>query len=128
MPYADRTAQQAYQRTWVARRRALFFKDKACDWCASTESLELHHRDTSKKESHSIWSWGEARRATEIEKCYVLCRPCHQKAHAQARRVQAELTRPCGTWQAYKRGCHCAACRAANNEYNRAHPPRKKAA
>lgn len=117
MPYADRAAQKAYQRTWIARRRALFFKDKACEWCGSTTELQLHHRDTSRKENHKIWSWGEPRRLAEIAKCYILCRLCHQKAHAQARRVQAELASPCGTARSYWRGCRCDACRTGVREH-----------
>lgn len=119
MPMATKEEQREYQRKWMARRRSDYFDGKACAWCESTEPLELHHRDTSKKEHHAIWSWSEARRLAEIAKCIVLCRPCHQRAHAEARRVEAELRHPCGTRQSYKRGCHCAACKVANNEYNR---------
>lgn len=128
MPYASRSAQRDYQRRWVARRRALFFKGKRCEWCGSGDFLELHHRDPSRKVHHAIWSWGEKRREAEIAKCIVICQACHQRAHAEARRVEAELRNPCGTWQAYKRGCRCEACRAANREYNRAHPLRRRAA
>jgi hypothetical protein len=119
MPLATPEAQREYQRQWVARRRAAFFGDKCCEWCRSTERLELHHRDPSKKESHAIWSWSRARRLAEIAKCIVLCRSCHQRAHGEARRVEAELRNPCGTYAAYKRGCHCVSCRAANTEYER---------
>lgn len=120
MPYADREKQKAYQRRWVAARRAEFFADKACLWCGSTVLLELHHADPNKKVSHSIWSWGENRRLNEIEKCIVLCAECHDRAHSQARRVEAELRNGCGTYQAYKRGCRCDGCRAANRDYQRA--------
>lgn len=128
MPYANREAQREYQRRWIARRRGAFFKTKTCEWCASKEGLELHHRDPSKKLHHAIWSWGEKRRQAEIDKCFVLCRPCHERAHAQARRVEAELRNPCGTWQSYKRGCRCDSCRAGNREYLRELKQRKDAA
>ena len=116
MGYKNPELQRAYQRAWVARRRAAFFKGKSCEWCEATEQLELHHRDPSRKENHAIWSWGEARRLTEIAKCIVLCRDCHKRAHSEARRIEAELRNPCGTLPAYKRGCRCDACRAANRE------------
>lgn len=112
-------AKRDYQRRWVATRRAAFFKGKRCEWCGATSALELHHRDPNRKLHHAIWSWGEARRNAEVAKCVVLCDECHAKAHAEARRVEAELRNPCGTWQAYKRGCRCGACRAANAEYQR---------
>lgn len=120
MGYADRDAQRSYQRRWVASRRAAFFKDKTCAWCQSTERLELHHQDPANKVSHAIWSWGEARRATEIAKCFVLCRPCHERGHAEARRLEAQLRHPCGTVQSYKRGCRCDGCRMGNRDYQRA--------
>lgn len=129
MPFKDAAAQREYQRQWVSRRRNAFFADKQCAWCESTERLELHHRDTSKKEAHAIWSWSAARRAAEIAKCIVLCRKCHQRAHGEVRRVEAELRNPCGTMAAYKRGCHCSLCRMANAEAQRGQKrPRKAAA
>lgn len=118
MPYKNRAAQREYQRRWVARRRDIFFGPRKCAWCSSRERLELHHLDASKKENHAIWSWGEKRREAEIAKCIVLCRPCHQRAHSEARRVEAELRNPCGTPAAYSRGCRCESCRAAHNERN----------
>lgn len=128
MPYADRQAQREYQRRWIARRRAVFFKGKACAWCASTVALELHHRDPNLKLHHAIWSWGETRRQAEIAKCIILCDSCHERAHGEARRVEAELRNPCGTWQSYKRGCRCVACRAGNRDYLRELKRRKDAA
>ena len=128
MPYADPAAQRAYQRRWARERRKAFFADKACEWCGATEQLELHHRDTSKKESHKIWSWGEARRLAEIAKCIVLCNTCHKHAHFETRRVEAELRNPCGTVAAYKRGCKCGPCTLANRERVREQAARKRAA
>lgn len=119
MPYKDRDAHREYQRRWVAERRAEFFADKSCLWCSSQERLKLHHADPNRKVSHAIWSWGRERRLNEIAKCIVLCQPCHATAHAQARRVEAELRHPCGTRQSYKRGCRCNSCRAANRDYQR---------
>lgn len=119
MPYKNPAAQRDYQRRWHAQRRARFFADKACDWCGATEQLELHHRDPNKKVSHKIWSWGDARRMAEIAKCFILCRECHQRAHSEARRLEAELRNPHGTRRRYHLGCHCDDCRRGNREYER---------
>lgn len=119
MAYSDPVAQRAYQRKWVNRRRAAFFNGKTCEWCASREGLELHHRDPNKKVSHAIWSWGEARRLAEIAKCVVICSVCHRRAHAEARRFEAELRNPHGTYLRYKMGCRCDACRAGNRDHQR---------
>lgn len=77
MPYKDVNAQREYQRRWKAKRRADFFKDKACAKCGSSERLELDHVDPKLKVSHSIWSWSEPKRAAELAKCQVLCHSCH---------------------------------------------------
>ena len=127
MPLPTKEAQREYQRQWLARRRQEFFEDKACEWCDATEGLELHHRDPARKEHHAIWSWSETRRLAEIAKCVVLCGPCHRKAHAQVRRLEAELRNPHGTRNRYGLGCRCSACRVAQSEYNRAHPARSTA-
>ena len=119
MPYKDKAAQREYQRRWVAERRAEFFAGKSCAWCGSSDRLELHHANPNKKVHHAIWSWGENRRLNEIGKCIVLCRSCHERGHAEARRVEAELRNPCGTFASYKRGCRCDSCRAANAQYQR---------
>jgi hypothetical protein len=127
MGYKNPEAQREYQRQWVARKRAAFFTDKTCEWCPATEGLELHHRDPSKKEHHAIWSWSTARRLAELAKCIVLCEACHQKAHADARRVEAELRNPHGTVRRYWNGCRCEPCREAHRVYNREHPARRAA-
>jgi hypothetical protein len=124
MPYRDRQAQREYQRRWCAERRAEFFADKTCAWCGTAERLELHHADPGKKVSHAIWSWGRERRLNEIAKCVVICRGCHERAHSEARRVEAELRHPCGTVQSYKRGCRCDLCRRGNRDYQRARKAR----
>lgn len=119
MPYADRQAQRDYQRRWAARRRAEYLDGKTCSWCDSDDDLELHHADPSKKVAHAIWSWGRERRLNEIAKCIVLCRSCHNRAHGQARRVEAELRNPHGTVRRYWIGCRCDLCRLARREYER---------
>ena len=131
MPYKDPEAQKRYQREWCKRRRREFFDGQSCEWCGTIADLELHHRDPSRKVHHAIWSWSAGRRLAEISKCVVLCGGCHDRAHREARRVEAELRNPCGTVAAYKRGCKCRGCRDANNDYLNAwkarragtHPP-----
>lgn len=127
MPLSTPEAQREYQRRWVQKRRAAFFLDKDCEWCHARENLELHHRNPERKVSHSIWSWGEKRRLTEIAKCIVLCESCHKRAHSDARKLEAELRNPHGTRQRYQLGCKCRPCKDANVAYNRAHPARDAA-
>lgn len=67
--------------------------------CGSTDNLELDHIEAEKKVDHKIWSWSEARRKTELEKCQALCHRCHKlktycrREHAYGERVaQSVLT------------------------------------
>lgn len=123
-PYADAQAQRDYQRGWVAKRRADWLADKFCEHCQATSSLEVHHRVPSEKVHHAIWSWGAERRATELAKCVVLCRSCHQGVTAEWRREVALERNPHGTRNRYELGCECEPCREAKRDYNRAHPVR----
>jgi len=118
--YADKGKQREYQRQWVAGRRDAFFCDKKCTHCSTSEDLQLHHLDPTQKESHSIWGWGDERRLPEIEKCIVLCKPCHYKVHGK------KIGRTCGKFSTYKYGCRCDKCKAVGADYNKARRLRYK--
>jgi hypothetical protein len=100
--YASRREyMQKYQREWIARRRAEWFKDKRCIDCGKTDNLEIDHRDPSQKVSHSIWSWSLERRDEEAAKCDVRCHACHVNRHRGDARDWAVVLRrddgPSGT-------------------------------
>lgn len=82
MPYGNPEQQREYMRQWIAHRRTEWFKDKVCEFCGSTENLELDHIDPATKITHSIWSWSSERRDAELAKCRPLCRECHKKKSA----------------------------------------------
>lgn len=103
---------RAYERQWVAARRAAYFADKLCKRCGSLENLELDHIDPSTKISNSIWSWSEERRIEELAKCQVLCHDCHwiktkQDLH-YGNREHGDSTR-------YNLGCRCVLCRTTHS-------------
>ena len=81
MPYRDPAAQREYQRQWKAARRGEWLSDKVCARCGTSERLEIHHRDSSEKVDHKVWSWAKQRRDTELAKCEVVCRDCHEDEH-----------------------------------------------
>jgi 5-methylcytosine-specific restriction endonuclease McrA len=82
----DKETMRAYQRKWIAGRRAAYFADKSCVRCGATDSLELDHIIPERKTHHAIWSWSEHRRAAELEKCQVLCHGCHREKTTEDRR------------------------------------------
>lgn len=77
MPYKDPDRKREYQRRWYARRRANYLQFKFCVWCYSTEDLELDHIDIRTKEMDIKWSYSWTKLKPELDKCQVLCSPCH---------------------------------------------------
>lgn len=114
MPYSSREAQRAYQRQWIARRKAAFFAGKACAHCAAVKDLQVALGP--KAEEHRIWSWSDKRRTAALAKGRVLCRTCHGAQIAEDR-YPAREHRTNTMYQ--KGGCRCAPCRAAHAEVQR---------
>jgi 5-methylcytosine-specific restriction endonuclease McrA len=110
MPYKNIAQQRAYQREWMARRRADYFHGKICVKCGDNSQLELDHIFPESKLSHCVWSWTKERREQELSKCQVLCAACHQK------KSNASLLKPFmhGTNLAYSKGCRCKDCKKAS--------------
>jgi|SRR5436190_1865530 len=100
MPYADKDKQRKFQREWQAKRRQEYLAGKSCEECGTTDNLNLHHRDPEEKITHRVWSWTQARREAELEKCIVLCHLCHMRLHKMKH----------GKMRAYKSGCRCFEC------------------
>ena len=107
----DREYVRAYQRQWMARRRAATLGGMRCAICGSDDGLQLHHVDKASKVTHRFWSFAEGRRKEELAKCIPLCRSCHVQLHAEERRVDHDH----GTNLRYtKQDCRCRACRDAH--------------
>lgn len=118
MPYKDPSKKREYQRRWMAQQRASYIEGKSCVDCGSTDNLEIDHLDKSRKVSHRIWSWTKAKRDAELAKCVTRCRACHIERHASERRQDHGQG-------AYKRGCRCEVCRAANADKARRYLERR---
>lgn len=87
----------------------------ACAGCGATEDLEFDHVDPATKTFNvsKLWGVAAAVRQAELDKCQLLCQPCHKE---KSDREQA--TRQHGTPAMYRRGkCRCTACVVANSEY-----------
>ena len=73
-----KAAQKAwYERVVKERRRKWFAENGPCVDCGTWDNLELDHVDPSTKVSHTVWSWGDAKRLEELEKCKARCHGCH---------------------------------------------------
>jgi hypothetical protein len=121
-----------YQREWLRERRELWFKTNGpCVQCGSWESLELDHVDPDEKVHHAIWSWSEARRTAELDKCQALCCDCHRAKTIAAEHAKWEgnttaCLGPRASVSTYRRGCRCAGCCRAKSEDQAAYRARTK--
>lgn len=68
---------RAYQREWIANRRAKYLIGKSCVDCGTTENLEFDHIDPTTKWKHNFWSYREEIIQAELEKCVTRCKTHH---------------------------------------------------
>lgn len=107
MPYAERAKKQAFQNEWKRKRREEWIETHGPCACGSSKNLQIDHIDPTKKVSHRIWSWSDARREAELAKCHVLCEECHKKKHEA----------PHGSRRRYEKlGCRCPDCTFSHAE------------
>src|SRR4051794_33200913 len=86
-----------------------------CALCASTEDLQFDHRDPTTKERNisAMWTCSEVRFLAELEKCQLLCLPCHQAKSANEATARSKQVH--GTQWSYRHyKCRCPQCRAAH--------------
>ncbi len=101
------------------QRRRYYLRDKCCATCGSTEQLEIHHVDPSKKITHAFWGWPKERREMELTKCIVLCGACHRKVTSNQASLQPRSTQH-GSLRMYGRyKCRCDLCVETRRAYNR---------
>ncbi len=133
MPRKDREAYNAYMREYMLRRyhqrreRILAELGRKCARCGSEEDIEIDHVDRSKKGfSIGIRLSGVSAKklVSEISKCQLLCRPCHQNKSIKDLGLKVAKGNH-GTISSY-RYCKCEKCRAAVRKYRRKLRERKK--
>jgi hypothetical protein len=89
--YTDPTVKQDNLRRVRARyhtRMVAAIKQKGgrCAACGSTEELHFHHRDPAEKVTAVTQLVFNLRRfRAEVEKCDLLCAPCHYETHRRMR-------------------------------------------
>lgn len=83
MPYKDYNKKMAeYMTKRYHRRRKLILERLGgkCNYCGSTEDLEIDHIDPFKKEvkiNKRLSGLAESKSEAEIEKCQLLCKACN---------------------------------------------------
>ena len=108
------------------RRRAVEHLGGACRVCQSVEDLEIDHINKADKTIplNKLWSIAEDRFWKEIEKCQILCKPCHEeKSIKDMGRKRAKGKH--GTVSSY-RYCKCKECKAAKQKSNKENNMRRK--
>lgn len=95
-------------------KEARWWLGDKCWRCGATENLEFDHIDASKK-SFGIGS-GYARKDfwNEVEKCQLLCSPCHRKKSIECGDIPSAISPNDGvhgTGHMYNKGCRCGICK-----------------
>jgi 5-methylcytosine-specific restriction endonuclease McrA len=124
---ADRGQYNRYHLEYNKRRYALLKEEAlrrlggACVSCGSTEELEFDHILRSSKSKEVTRALLSSRKGLEeeLDKCQLLCKPCHlKKTLEESGREAAEGTH--GTLSSY-RYCHCDLCRKAKRDWQAKH-------
>jgi hypothetical protein len=110
--YMARYMNERYHRR---RREAIQILGSKCVQCGSVDKLELDHIDPSMKTGaiSKLMSRGDARWRAELEKCQLLCAPCHRG------KTKSDLGVEHGGGVSGKGRCKCAPCKAKKAEYMR---------
>lgn len=94
-----------------------------CVRCGSTDNLEFDHIDPNDKSRDicDIWTLGEKLLVEELQRCQLLCSPCHRKKTIEDNYESGRYPRrEHGTLTMHRRGkCRCDLCREAFNKYRR---------
>lgn len=104
-----------HERMAIARERL----GGKCVRCGAVDGLELDHIDASTKQ-FAVSNRSSLRLESfllEVDKCQLLCAPCHLQKSIEAGDIQPPSR--CGTLGKYKRGCRCEDCTRANREHSR---------
>lgn len=114
-----------YMKTYMLKRynerlsEAKIYLGGKCTKCTETENLDFDHiiPSTKKFTIGVLWSINKEDFWKEIEKCQLLCKPCHnKKTIVDKGQVSARGTH--GTISSV-RYCSCDLCKAAKNKYNK---------
>ena len=100
------------------RKELRVFLGEKCSKCGTTENLEFDHIDPKNKimaigtaivykSSQFVWE--------EVQKCQLLCKPCHKEKNKIDNGEAQHGTRTMYTHHS----CRCDDCRLANRTYNR---------
>jgi len=119
------TNRNAYFRAYMSNRyvirmaAAVEYLGGVCVDCGSDKRLEFDHVDRDDKlfAITAAASVSEERFWTEVEKCVLRCRACHEEKTLSDRGFERAKGRH-GTISTY-RYCHCEKCKAAVREYRR---------
>lgn len=110
----------AYNREYYYPRRArlVAYLGDSCAYCGSGDSLEFDHIDPGEKSfniSSNLTLSNEDVRA-ELDKCQLLCSPCHRLKSAQENSDRQGVTH--GGWYAWQtKKCDCVECSEAKRAY-----------
>lgn len=111
----DYQRERARERVALARERL----GGVCVKCGADENLEFDHIDPSTKVHHvsEAANWALERFLSEVDKCQLLCKPCHIE------KTRQEVSKH-SPWS--RNRCYCQECKDVRSAYYKNRPSRKK--
>src|SRR6478609_5852456 len=116
----DRIATKKQRDKRRARRVfALSYLGDKCKVCETNRGLEFDHIDgsTKQRDISQMLDFSMTALVTELDKCQLLCKPCHMKKTIADRGYAIAANGSTGMYT--NRGCRCTKCTAANTAYYR---------
>jgi 5-methylcytosine-specific restriction endonuclease McrA len=113
-----KTINKSYTKTFYYKRKnyCLDYLKGKCINCGSIEQLEFDHIDPTTKVGHitRMFSVSHELLIAELNKCQLLCQPCHMA------KTKSAIVKPKhGTISRYtNQECRCTDCKQANKLYN----------
>lgn len=118
-----------YQRRRYHERMALARQRLGgkCASCGSGQDLDFDHvvPGTKTRLISEATNWSLARFMAEVDKCQLLCRPCHIQKSVTNGELGPEVEH--GGGKRGKRGCPCGPCRARSRAYMREYQRKRRA-
>lgn len=128
--YNEYMREYMLKRYYECKKQAYEYLGNKCAECGTTKKpLEIDHINYKEKSFaiSRLWSVSEKKFWLEIDKCQLLCNPCHKDKNSSENKDRRPITH--GKYHAaYHLKCSCLKCIAFKKKYARERREKRKGA